>query len=89
MAPTTKTRAQRKAIDPDCEQPSPTVTNGHKYILEPPLEEEKLRIYKSQVMIHFSLDGTIHAFSGPSPKSVEDADRLKGFSPPTTVWPLG
>ncbi|XP_027346509.1 uncharacterized protein LOC113858193 [Abrus precatorius] len=59
---------------------------GHSsYLPEPPLEEEKLAIWKSQVLIPFSLGSKPHAFLGPfvpqsSVESSFSADGVLAFS---------
>lgn len=42
-----------------------TAIGNREYMLEPTNLEEKLRIFKSQVLIPFTLSGNEHALMGP------------------------
>ena len=43
------------------------VVGKHNYVPEPPMEEDKAMIWASQVIVPFSISGSIHAFLGTSP----------------------
>lgn len=61
--------------------PCITVVGNQEYISEPPNYEEKLRIYKSQVLIPFTISGTTHALMGPMHDPSEEVTKLRDFSP--------
>lgn len=46
----------------------PISIDGREYVLEPPLVEEKEKIWRSQVLIPFSLANEPLAFLGPLPE---------------------
>lgn len=46
---------------------TPTLTGNQLYVPEPLLQEEKAVIWKSQVLIPFTICEITHAFSGPFP----------------------
>lgn len=54
---------------------------NQQYIPEPPLVEEKRRIYQSQVLIPISISGKTYAMLGPLSYTTTNPDSLKEFFP--------
>lgn len=55
---------------------------GNKlYVPEPPLQEEKILIWKSQVLIPFTISDIMHAFSGPFPDLNMNVAKTSEFLP--------
>lgn len=61
--------------------PRAKVVGNQEYIHEPPNYEEKLCIYKSQVLIPYTISETTHALMGSMCDPSEDFTKLRYFSP--------
>lgn len=61
--------------------PSANVVGNQEYVPEPPHYEEKLCIYKSQIIIPDSISGNIHALMGPMCDPSVDLTKIMDFSP--------
>lgn len=51
------------------------------YVPEPPMEKEKALIWKSHVLISFSVSDEMHAFLGPLPDPNSNADKVREIFP--------
>lgn len=63
---------------------SAILAGNQEYVLEPPNQEEKLWIFKSQVLIPYSIFGKTHALMGPMHDPSVDITKLIDFSLLTT-----
>lgn len=61
--------------------PCATVVENRQYVPEPPNNEEKLCIYKSQVLIPYTISEITHAIMGPMRDPSEDLTKLRHFPP--------
>lgn len=60
--------------------PCATVVGNQEYVPEPSNYEEKMRIYKSQVLIHYTISKITHALMGPMCDPYEDLTKFRDFS---------
>lgn len=54
-----------------------SVVGNQEYVPEPPHYEEKNRIYKSQVIIPYSISGNTHALMSPTHDPLVDLTKLR------------
>lgn len=82
MAPSTKnTNGVKGPLSMANMIPCATVVGNEEYVREPPNYEEKLRIYKSQVLIPYTISETTHALMGLMHDPSEDLTNLREFFP--------
>lgn len=62
----------------------PLTIDGKEYVLEPPFAEEKAKIWRSQVLIPFSLSDKPLAFLGPFPENRQPEITKKNSFFPTS-----
>lgn len=55
------------------------LVGNHEYVPEPPLLEEKLKIYQSQVLIPLIVASETHVYIGHLPGPNADGEKLKYF----------
>lgn len=55
--------------------------NNQIYALEPDLDAKKTKIWKSHVLIPYSVSGTVHAFLGPFAYSKLDPEKVEDDFP--------
>lgn len=60
---------------------TPTLTGNQLHIHEPPFQEEKTLIQKSEVLIPFTSSDITHAFFGPFPDLNTNVARISEFFP--------
>lgn len=58
-----------------------SLVGNQEYVPEPPLLEEKRKIYQSQVLIPLTITGKTHMYMGHLPDPNVDAKKLKKFFP--------
>lgn len=61
--------------------PCATVVGNQEHVLEPQNYEEKLCIYKSQVLIPYAIFETTHALMGLMHDPSEDLTKIRDISP--------
>lgn len=76
-----KARKQQDFLLPITQIAKPSLVGNQEYVPEPPLLEEKRKIYQSQVLIPLFIAGKNHAYMGPFPDPNVDAEKLKKFFP--------
>lgn len=59
----------------------PKVVGSQQYIPKPPLEEEKRRIYQSQILIPTFISGKTHVIAGPLKDVSTNLVKLKEYFP--------
>lgn len=59
----------------------PLLIDNHTYVSEPPLKEEKRRLWYSDVLIPCSIAGTTFTFMGLLPRHVKKPYSLRSFFP--------
>lgn len=74
-------KQKEDASSPVSQIVSPLLIGNHEYVSKPPLLEEKLRIYQSQVLIPLTIVGETHEYMGPLLGPNIDVEKLKEFFP--------
>lgn len=72
-------KQQQHFLSPVTQIAKPSLVGNQEYIPEPPLLEEKCKIYQSQVLIPLIIASKTHAYMGLFPDPNVDAEKLKLF----------
>lgn len=77
----TKESRKSSGVAPVHKVLGPTDMGNQQYVPEPPLAEEKRRIYQSRVLIPISVSGKTHAMLGPLLDATVNLDSRRDFFP--------
>lgn len=77
----TKESNKSSGLAPVHKMLGPNAVGNQPYIVEPPLAEEKRRIYQLQGLIPISVSGKMYAMLGPLSNTTANLDSLREFFP--------